>query len=126
LDACIFDGYTLEQALDSGTVSYDYEDQEIRLAPILLQIFNMDNQLLDPCVLKFVTKRGRWTWKDVGKAHLLYLAATMMALQKEKLRFVKNDVIEFSLPCSTAEQRSSSVLPCFPFWRDIQWQGLRI
>jgi hypothetical protein len=81
--------YRLSDALASGTVSYDPVEQEIQIAPVMFRIFNVKNPSFNSVLLKFVSEEVGWTWQDFKKAHLLYLAATMMALQKEKSRFTK-------------------------------------
>jgi hypothetical protein len=88
-DDIIEHDYRLSDALASGTVSYDPVEQEIHLSPVLFRIFNVKYPSFNSILLKFVSNEESWTWQDFEKAHLLYLAATMMALQKEKLRFPK-------------------------------------
>ena len=114
MDDYIDGTYTVEQALASGTVSYDHEEREIRLAPVLLRIFNMRNPLFNPLVLKFVTETDKWTWQDYVNAHLLYLAAAMMSLQKEKMRFATMILSTFLChvqPANNAYLHYNLVLP---------------
>jgi hypothetical protein len=74
-------------AVDSGMVSYDPDEREIGLAPVLFNTFNTRAMLCNPLLLKAVTEAHDWNRQDFKEAHMLYLAATMMSLQREQSRF---------------------------------------
>lgn len=79
-------GYSVRQALDSGTVFYRSEG-ELGLAPALLAQFNLEQNLFDPILVRSLSTSEDWTWQDFEKAHLLFLAATLNALIEECERF---------------------------------------
>lgn len=81
---------TVGNACDSRTVAYNSDELEIGLVPVVLAIFNAHHPLFDPLLLTVVTGAKPFYWQDLEKAHLLFLAATIWALQTEKLRFTKN------------------------------------
>jgi hypothetical protein len=113
--------FTLKQVLATGTVSYDYVEREIRLAPVLLRIFNMQNPSFDPRLLKLVSEEKEWTRDDFKKAHLLYLAAAMMALQKERRRFTTMTLSNFLCHVEPANNAYLQYILVFP--SDVTFNG---
>ena len=79
--------YTVQDALDGGTVFWRTDGMEIGLALALLAKFNGGRGMFNPILTKEIPQAQEWTWQNFEKAHLLYLAATMAALIKEKDRF---------------------------------------
>ncbi|CAJ1926732.1 unnamed protein product [Cylindrotheca closterium] len=77
--------FTVQSALDGGTIFL--QNHEIRLAPAVLGKFTNDNDMLHSLILKAPTRADPWTWQSFEKVHLLYLAATMGAMVKEREQF---------------------------------------
>jgi len=57
------------------------------VAPVVFRTFLNGDGFFNPILLKVVIEAHHWTRQDWEMTHLLYLAATMMALQKEQSRF---------------------------------------
>ena len=84
----ISEDYTVQTALDSGTVYLD--GTELRLAPALLAKFNAENhKLFNPLLVKVPSEAEEWTWQDFERAHVLYLAATIGATIAKQNMFEK-------------------------------------
>jgi hypothetical protein len=89
----IEDTCTLHDALDSGTVLYDEIEHEIRLVPVLIASYYAQHPTFNSLVLNVlqsVSCAAERTCQDFKNSYALYLAATMMALQKEEGRFESN------------------------------------
>ncbi|CAJ1936998.1 unnamed protein product [Cylindrotheca closterium] len=77
--------YTVQDALDGGTIFL--KEGEIRLAPALVSKFNAENSMINSLLVKAPSKTDKWTWRNFESVHLLYLAAVLAAMIKEKEHF---------------------------------------
>ena len=98
--------YTVQDALDGGTVFWQ-ADGEIGLAPALLSKFNGGEGMFNPILTRQISSSQEWTWQYFESAHLLYLAAIMAALVKERRRFSN---ITLGTLLRSSSPRESSIL----------------